>query len=118
MAGRPPSTEAPAFGKRVAALRKERGLTQMELADQLGVSPQMVDYYERRAVNPSLDLLHKLATAFGLTVGELLGETTVKAKKRPGPASALEEKFEQLRRLPKREQETVLKMLDGLLSTS
>ena len=91
----------------------------MALADILGVSPQMVEYYERRAVNPSLELLSTLAKAFGITIGELVGETPPTAKRqRPGPPSALEEKFEQLRKLPKREQDTVLKMLDGLLSSS
>jgi DNA-binding transcriptional regulator YiaG len=54
MAGRPATKAAPLFGQRLSALRKARGLTQRELAEALGTTREMVDYYERRAINPAL----------------------------------------------------------------
>ena len=117
MAGRPPSTEGTAFGKRVADFRKRKGLTQAELAVILGVTAPMIVYCERRAANPSLDLLLKLSKALDVTVGELVGDDEPEPRRRkPGPPSELEERFERLRRLPRRDQETVLRMLDGLLA--
>jgi transcriptional regulator with XRE-family HTH domain len=40
------------FGQRLAAARRAKGITQRELADRLNTTRAMVDYYERRAVNP------------------------------------------------------------------
>lgn len=118
MAGRPPKSPAPPFGQKLAALRKERGLTQPQLAELLGVSSPAVDYYERRAKNPSVDTIERIADALGVEPAHFLESGAPKAPKRkkPGPPSALEERIERLRKLPKREQEVVLKMLDGLLA--
>lgn len=117
MAGRPPSTEAPLFGQRLAALRKDRGMTQPQLAEVIGVSVQMIEYYERRARNPSVDTIERVAAALGVEPAYFLTGKEHKRKK-PGPPSALEKRIERLRRLPKKEQEVVLKMLDGLLSAA
>ena len=117
MAGRPSTKKPPQFGQRLIELRKRRGLAQGEFADVLGVTPQAVEYYEHRARNPSLDLLVKLASALDISMSELIGETEEKTRrKKPGLPSALEERLDRLRQLPKAQQETVLKMLDGLLS--
>jgi len=116
MAGRPPSSEGTEFGKRVAEARKRKGLTQAELAYILGVTAPMVVYCERRAANPSLELLLKLSKALDVSVAELIGEEPQRRRGKPGPPSELEERIERLRQLPRRDQETVLKMLDGLLA--
>lgn len=118
MAGRPPSHEAPPFGRALAALRKERGLTQADLSALLGVSRKTIDYYERRATNPSADVLENVAEKFGVSVSVLLGHEEPprrKPKTHPGPVSALELRIEKLRKLPRAQQEVVVKMLDGLL---
>ncbi len=115
MAGRPPSTEGTAFGKRVAELRKRRGITQAELAKVLGVTSQMIVYCERRASNPSLDLLVKLSGALEVTIGELVGEDSPRRGKKPGPPSALDARIERVRQLPKKKQDLAVKMLDVVL---
>ena len=114
--GRPAKTEAPPFGRRLATLRTRYGLTQRELAERLSVTQKTIDYYERRARKPSIELLVKLAQAFDTTTDELLGlppKAVLPAK--PGPAPQLEQRLEQLRKLPKAQQKTVLVMIDGLL---
>lgn len=115
MAGRRPSREAPPFGKRLAALRKERGLTQAEVADRFGISIKMVDYYERRATNPALEIIRNAAALFGVTVAEMLGEDLGKPRPRPGPPSRLEAQIERVRKLPRRQQEHIIKTLSALL---
>ncbi|MGI6115911.1 MULTISPECIES: helix-turn-helix transcriptional regulator [unclassified Clostridium] len=61
------------MGKHIAALRKAKGLTQDELAEQLGVSPQAVSKWENDLSCPDIMLLPRLAKIFGVTVDELLG---------------------------------------------
>lgn len=71
MAGRPPSRQAPAFGARLAELRHARGLTQEQLAERMGATQKTIDYYERRAANPSLDVITRCAEALGVSRAEL-----------------------------------------------
>ena len=58
--------------ERIYQLRKEKNMTQQELADQLGVSRQAVSRWEMGTAKPELDSLASLSRIFGITVDELL----------------------------------------------
>ena len=60
------------IGKRIAHLRKEKGLTQEELAGHMGVSPQAVSKWENDQTCPDITTLPKLAKLLGVSVDELL----------------------------------------------
>ena len=60
------------IGKRIAALRKEKGLTQEELAQHMGVSGQAVSKWENDQTCPDISALPRLARLLGVTVDELL----------------------------------------------
>ena len=75
------------IGKRIALLRKEKGLTQEELATHMGVSPQAVSKWENDQTCPDISALPKLARLFGVTVDELLeGRETLPAARVLPPA--------------------------------
>lgn len=59
-------------GALIAELRKEQGLTQKQLAEQLGVTDKAVSKWERGAGYPDITLLSKLAAALHISTGELL----------------------------------------------
>ena len=61
------------LGKRIAALRKEKGLTQEQLAEKVGVSAQAVSKWENDASCPDITLLPLLGEILGVSVDELLG---------------------------------------------
>jgi len=63
------------FGKKIAMLRKETGLSQTELAKKLNTSVSVISRYERDEMIPSIEAAKKLANLLGTTVGYLLGET-------------------------------------------
>lgn len=63
------------FSERLKRLRKARGMTQQELADQLGVSNKSVSRWESGGGYPDVALLEPLARALGVTVDELLSNT-------------------------------------------
>lgn len=67
-------------GKRIAGLRKERNMTQKQLADLLNVTDRAVSRWERGVGAPDISLLTPLATALNITTDELLGS--------PPPAKA------------------------------
>ena len=79
------------FGAFVAALRRERGMTQRELAERIHVSDKAVSKWERAAGLPDITLLIPLAEALGVTVTELLQgrRAEAEATMRPDEAEAL-----------------------------
>lgn len=60
------------FGKRVRELRKERGLSQVELASKVGIDRSYMGFLERGERNPSLEMIAKIAEALSVTPDELL----------------------------------------------
>jgi len=115
MAGRPTTKEAPLFGQRLAALRKAKGLTQIQFAARLDTTQKMVDYYERRAVNPSLDFMQRAAEILDISVAELLGSEPKRSRSKPGPPSQLQLRIERIKHLPRKDQEFIIKFLDTVL---
>ncbi len=71
------------IGKRIAQLRKEKGLTQEDLSQMMEVSAQAVSKWENDQTCPDISSLPKLAKILGVTVDELLSgkEETVPVAK-------------------------------------
>lgn len=67
-------------GTFIAALRKERGLTQKQLAEQLGVTDKAVSRWETGKGLPDADTLLRLSNCFDVTVNELLLGERIKAE--------------------------------------
>jgi putative transcriptional regulator len=53
---------------RIGLLRKEKGLSRVELAEKIGVNFQTVGYLEREEYNPSLDLAFRISEVFELPI--------------------------------------------------
>lgn len=60
------------IGKKISSLRKEKGITQMELADKLGISFQAVSNWERGSTMPDISKLTILAEILDCSIEELL----------------------------------------------
>jgi transcriptional regulator with XRE-family HTH domain len=60
------------IGRFIAELRREKGMTQKELAEKLSVTDKAVSKWERGAGYPEVTVLPKLAALLGVTVSELL----------------------------------------------
>ena len=116
MEGRPPRGRAPRFGRRLAELRRQRGLTQARLALGLGLKPDVVAYYERKAKNPTLAVVHHVADFFEVPVGYFLDDDEpMQRHPKRGPASEIEKRLEKLRDLPRKEIRVALAMLDAVI---
>ena len=93
------------FGAFVAQLRKEKGLTQKALAEQLYVSDKAVSKWERSLSLPDVTLLHPLADVLGVTVEELLA---CKRKNAPKPQGYSRQKKKNNARLHRKNGEACL----------
>ena len=60
--------------------RKEAGLTQLQLAQKLGYSDKTVSKWEREEGVPDIYILKQIADLYGVTVNDLIGETTPQKK--------------------------------------
>lgn len=61
------------LGQRIGNLRRDKGYTQEEMAERLGVSPQAVSKWENDVSCPDILLLPEIAGMLGVTVDALLG---------------------------------------------
>lgn len=62
------------IGRRIAELRKKANMTQMELADNMGITFQSISNWERGNTMPDISKLPEIAELFDVTIDELLGK--------------------------------------------
>lgn len=99
------------FPKRLARIRKERGLTQQALASETGVHVTQIQRYEWGNSQPTLDVLRKLAIALGVD-----SDTLVFGKDERGPHhSELRLKFEAVESLDEDDQRVIVSLIDAYL---
>jgi transcriptional regulator with XRE-family HTH domain len=99
---------------RLKALREAAGLSQRELARQIGQDQSNVHYWENTGKIPRSDVLAPMAKALGVTVEDLLGEARPKRVAKPG--GKLGQVFESVSRLPRRQQEKIVEIFETVLA--
>jgi transcriptional regulator with XRE-family HTH domain len=104
------------LGARIAELRKERGLTQVQLAQTLDLTQQMVASYEVGRRRVPVSLLPGIADALGVSIEELIGRQPARAAAKRGPAPKLQQQIERIAQLPKAKQRFVIEMLETVLA--
>ncbi|WP_299460345.1 helix-turn-helix transcriptional regulator [uncultured Microscilla sp.] len=100
------------FGKRLAERRKQKELSQKELAKLLNTSHSTIGKYEREEMTPSVEAAKKLAKLLDTTVGYLLGETENADLFQD---AQMLQRLVDLNKLPKVDKEHVLFTLDAIL---
>ena len=98
------------FSKRFIQLRKERHLTQQQMADTVGIHITQVKRYEAGQAQPSVELLKKIATAFNVTTDWLIfseGEREL--------PNELQLKFEAVSQMSEDDQQTIQSIIDGMI---
>jgi len=77
----------------------------------------MIDYYERRANNPSVELVRQAARVLGVSMAELLGEEVqIKRARKTGPTGKVHKIFEEVSKLPRRQQEKIVEVVSALVT--
>lgn len=98
------------FPKRLAAVRKRRGLTQKALGEAAGISHIQAHRYESGGSQPTLEVIKRLAVALGVSADELLFDADER-----GPDDDLKLQFEAISRFDPEEKKMVKKVLDSLI---
>ena len=104
------------IAQRLVRLRKERGLTQAQMAKRLGVSQPVVSDYERGGLRLHGELILRVAEILDVSANELLGLDTKAAPKKRGPQSQLEKQMAAIASLPRKEQQQLLAVVEAFIS--
>jgi transcriptional regulator with XRE-family HTH domain len=115
MARKPHADSEETPGQRLARLRKERGWTQVELAERVGITQTLLSDYERGKLRLNADMIVQLATALETTTDELLKPSASRAPLRRKPSLRLQRRMEKIEKLPAHQQNYLLKTIDGFL---
>ena len=111
-----PSAEA--FGERLARLRKDRGLTQVQLAAQAEMLQGVISDYENGKLRPYADVVARFAEILDVSADELLG---LKARRgaskpaQPDPSRRFLRRAQLIQQLPKRDQDALARTIDNFL---
>lgn len=104
-----------ALGARIALPRKDSHITQVQLAETLGISQSTVSAYELGHSRVPVSALPLLARTLGVSVETLIGETPSATRKR-GPAPKLQQHLERISALPKPRQRAVMDVIEAMLA--
>ena len=111
------STAEQSIGERLTALRKARGITQVELAAKLGMSQPLLSKYERGDLRLHGALVAQLARHLGASTDQILGVTPIKANGAPTDRRFVQ-RLQKIDKLPKRERQMLLGTIDTFLKGS
>lgn len=113
--GRPSTRPRTPFGERLHAAREERGLSQSQIAEQLGISQNAYACWERNPVALRPEQIAQVAKILNVSVESLFGENNHQTR-RVGPIGKALRVFEQVSHLPRKRQQRILGVVEDLLS--
>ncbi len=102
------------LNQRIARLRKERGLTQVELSKKIGITRELVSDYERGKIRPHYEMIVRFALAFEITTDELLGLKIPKTINKT-PSLKVMRRLNKIEQLPFSQQRVLLQTIDNFL---
>ena len=105
-----------ALGARIARLRKDSQITQVQLAQTLGVSQPTVNAYELGQRRVPVSTLPLLALTLGVNLEDLIGQAPSAASRKRGPAPKLLQHVERISALPKQRQRAVMDVIEAMLA--
>ncbi|MBE7012304.1 MAG: helix-turn-helix transcriptional regulator [Ruminococcaceae bacterium] len=105
--------------KNIKKLRIDKGLSQQQLADIIGVSQQSINKYENHNVEPNIETLSLLADYFETSVDFIIGRTEINRKIQEVEIYALNEEekkvIDSFRQLDKSDREIILSLSKRLI---
>ena len=102
------------LGQRIARIRKERGYTQVELAERIGIIQSLVSAYEKDKLRLTAEMTIRFATALEVSTDDLLRPKGAKVSHRR-PSRRVLRRLEQIESLPPSQQTAVLRTIDAFV---
>ncbi len=113
--GRPAKQPRTPFGQRMAEAREKAGLTQVQLAEKLGITQPVVAYWEREPVALRAEQLTALADILNVSADVLLGRSSRQLAPK-GPPGKLRRVFDKAHKLPRHEQNKIVEFVEAYVN--
>jgi transcriptional regulator with XRE-family HTH domain len=104
------------LGRQITQRRKALGLTQTDLAQQLGIAQQTMAHYEGGTARIAVAMLPTVARVLRVSIEELIGTPATRGAGKRGPPPKLQQQLEQIQALPKAKQRAIAQVLDSVLA--
>lgn len=105
-----------AHGQRITERRKSQRLTQVQLAEAMGVAQQTLAHYEGGVSRIAVETLAQVAQVLDASVEDLLGTQAKRSAGKRGPQPKIAQQLERIQALPAAEQRAIVKVLDAVLA--
>lgn len=106
------------LGQRLARIRKERGLTQKDVAERTGLIQTLVSDYERGRLRLAADMIVRFAVALEISTDELLRPKRGKAAPHPKASRKVLRRLQQIESLPAYQQRALLTTIDNFIAAA
>lgn len=104
------------LGDRIKDLRKQKNLSQSELADKVGISYAQIGRYETKGSQPPAETLKKIADALGVSPDFLIyGTSDEKAKTKLSDADLINQ-FKAIESMDEEDKNVIKKLIDAFIT--
>ena len=99
---------------RIARIRKEKGFTQIDLSEKMGITQALISSYERNRLRPPYEIIISFSQALDITTDELLGLKDSKALTK-NPSLKILRRLNKIEELPPSQQRALFQTIDNFL---
>ena len=114
----PIDTGSESIGERLARFRKEKGYTQEEVAQKIGIKQVLISKYERDKLKLSDEMLFRFAKALEVNADEILGLIIKKGERSSTPSLRILKRVRKIEKLPLTQQKALLKTIDMVIKNN
>jgi transcriptional regulator with XRE-family HTH domain len=113
--------ELSTFSKNLKRIRKERGLSQYDLADITGISKRMIGHYETHVTEPPLEKIDIIAKALKVNLSDLLHNENIHSSKNDNDINITKfdtrslKKLQEILELPSNDRSDLYRLLNKLI---
>ena len=97
------------FGKRLGEVRKDKKLSQDDLAKKLDLQGAVIGRYERDEVKPSIEVAARIAQVLGISLDYLVGNTDLLLD------ADVIKKIQEIQRLPEKDRHHLFYLMENIL---
>ena len=97
------------FGKRLGEVRKDKKLSQDDLAKKLDLQGAVIGRYERDEVKPSIEVAARIAQVLGISLDYLVGNTDLLLD------ADVIKKIQEIQRLPEKDRDHLFYLMENVL---
>jgi transcriptional regulator with XRE-family HTH domain len=106
------------FGEKLKKIRRDKGLTQVQLSQISGISSRMIAHYETYVKMPPVNKVKKIAEALGVSADELIGisKKSKEQVKKEKISYRIMKRVKIIEKLPVRDQKAIFHFINSLVA--